>query len=141
MKLKCLFSLALFSGTLFAQSAPLRVQSLISTPAVSTKATVSVPAADNVRHVADGVCFSGGSTTAPALTLLTVNLIDGASGGTAINSWTVVVPAAVGQNVAPFCVMGLEQAGTNATAMTLEFSALLTNLFESVTLLYHNTVQ
>ena len=126
----------LSSGQMLQQ----RSQTIVSAPAASALATASVPAADNVKHVADTICFAGGSTTAPSLTQLTVNLRDGATGtGTVLASWTVIVVAAVGQNVAPFCSPGLEIAGSNATAMTLEFSASLANEFESVTLMYHNT--
>lgn len=111
-----------------------------STPAVSLQATASIAAEAGVRHVADTVCFSAGSTTAPALTKLNVNLRDGATGaGTIIGSWTVVVSAATGQNVAPQCFPNLQLVGTTNTAMTLEFSALLTNLFEDVTLTGFNT--
>jgi len=108
---------------------------VVSAPAVSNQATASLAAEAAVRHVADCVTFSAGSTTAPALTNLTINLRDGATGaGTVIASWDVVIPAATGQNVAPFGVCGLNLVGTTNTAMTLEFSALLTNLLESVTL-------
>ena len=98
-------------------------------------ASASIAAEAAVRHVADSICFSAGSTTAPALTNLTVNLRDGGTGaGTVIGSWDVVISAATGQNVAPYCVTGLNLVGTTNTAMTLEFSALLTSLFEDVTL-------
>lgn len=106
-----------------------------STPAVSTLASASVAAEASVRHVADTVCFSAASTTAPVLTKLNVNLRDGATGaGTIIASWTVVIPAATGQNVAPICFPDLQLVGTTNTAMTLEYSSLLANLFEDVTL-------
>ncbi len=107
-----------------------------STPAVSTLASASKTAGGaGVRHVADCVAFSGGSTTAPALTKLTINLRDGASGaGTILWSYTVVITAAAGQNVAPQTFCGLNLIGTAATAMTLEYSALLTNLFEDVSI-------
>lgn len=107
-----------------------------STPAVSTQASASKGAGTGtVRHVADCVTFSGGSTTAPAATKLNINLRDGATGaGTIIWSTTVVVLAATGQNIAPFTACGLNLVGSAATAMTLEYSALLTNLFEDVTL-------
>lgn len=109
--------------------------SVVSTPAVSTQASASLAAEAGVRHVATVACFSGGSTTAPAATQLTVNLRDGASGtGTVLASWTVVALAATGQNVAPYCTPPLYVAGSTNTAMTLEYSALLTNLFENVTL-------
>lgn len=109
-----------------------------SAPAVSTQATASVRAQDNIRHIADRVCFSGGATTAPSLTQLTVVLRDGATGaGTVLATFVIVVPASTGQNVAPFCAdMGIQ--GSNNTAMTAEWSALLTNEFETVTLYYHN---
>lgn len=107
-------------------------------PAVSTQATASVGAQDNIRHVADQVCFSAGSTTAPALTQLSVNIRDGATGaGTVLASFVVVISASTGQNTPPVC-FPLSVQGTNNTAMTAEWSASLTNLFETVTLYYHN---
>lgn len=109
--------------------------SKVSTPAVSTQASSSIAAEANVRHVADCISFSAGSTTAPVLTKLNINLRDGATGaGTIIKSWTVVIGAATGQNVVPYMECGLGLTGTTNTAMTLEYSALLTNLFEDVTL-------
>lgn len=109
--------------------------SVVSTPAVSTQASASIAAEAGVRHVATTACFSGGSTTAPAATKLNINLRDGATGaGTILASWTVVALAATGQNVAPFCTPPLYVVGSTNTAMTLEYSALLTNLFEDVTL-------
>lgn len=106
-----------------------------SAPAVSTQASASIAAEASVRHIVDTVCFSAGSTTAPVLTALTVNLRDGATGaGTVVMSWTVIVPAATGQNVLPICFTGLNAAMTTNTATTVEFSALLTNLFENVTM-------
>ena len=51
-----------------------------SQPAVSTQASASIAAGGaGIRHIAHMVCFSGGSTTAPALTNLQVNLRDGAT--------------------------------------------------------------
>lgn len=110
---------------------------VVSTPAVSVRASASIAAEAGVRHIADTVCFSAvTNTTAPAATRLTVNLRDGASGaGTIIASWTVQIPATVSaQAVAPQCFSGLNLTGTTNTAMTLEFSALLTNLFQDVML-------
>jgi hypothetical protein len=106
---------------------------IFSAPAVSTQASASQAAgAAGVRHVATNVCFSAGSTTAPALTQLTVNLRDGATGaGTIKWSQVVIVTAVVGQNAAPVCTP-VNVVGSAATAMTLEYSALLTNLFEAV---------
>lgn len=107
-----------------------------STPAVSLQASASKAAGGSgFYHVVDCVGWSGGSTTAPALTKLNINLRDGATGaGTIIDSWTVVVSAATGQNVEPQKFCGLNYRGSDNTAMTLEFSALLTNLFQDVTL-------
>jgi hypothetical protein len=106
-----------------------------SNPAVSLQASVSWAAEAGVRHVADCVAFSAGSTSAPVATALTINLRDGATGaGTVLMTWQVVALAATGQNVAPFAVCGLNLVGTTNTALTLEFSALLTNLLESVSL-------
>lgn len=123
------------AGRIVAEKGTRWTPSLFSAPAVSVQATVSKAAATGVRHVADCVSFSGASTTAPAATQLNVNLRDGASGaGTIIWTQTVVVLAATGQNVVPFSVCGLNLIGTPNTAMTLEFSALLTNLFEAVSL-------
>lgn len=140
-KLLRAFALVLLASVAQAQQAqPFRAVAVNSAPAVSTQATVSAPAQDNLRHVVDNVCFSAASTTAPALTLLTVNLRDGATGaGTVIQSFTVAIAGATGQNVPPFCTGELETSGSLGTALTLEFSASLTNLFQNVTLFYHNT--
>jgi len=108
----------------------------VSAPAASSQATASKAAGGaGVRHVADCVSFSGGATTAPALTQLTINLRDGATGaGTVLWSHTVVIPASTGQSVLPFSACGLGLIGSANTAMTVEFSASLTNLFENVSL-------
>lgn len=108
---------------------------VISNPAAGTQATASIAAEAAVRHVADCVAFSAVATTAPALTALTVNLRDGATGaGTVIWTAQVAVTATTGQLVQPFNVCGLNLAGTTNTAMTLEFSAGLANLIQSVSL-------
>lgn len=128
---------ALLAGLAPAQIAyhDATIQSVTHEPAVSTQASASIAAQAGVRHVIDKVCFSAGSTTAPALTKLSVNIRDGATGaGTVKASFIVVIPAATGQNVAPFCTPPLHIRGTVNTAATAEFSAALTNLFEQVTL-------
>lgn len=107
--------------------------SVVHNPAASNQATASIALEAGVRHVADCVSFSAGSTTAPSLTALTINLRDGATGaGTILWTFEVIIPAATGQNVVPHSICGLNLVGTTATAMTFEFSALLTNLIESV---------
>lgn len=109
---------------------------ITSAPAVSLQATATIAAEAGVRHIADTVCWSAGAVTAPSVaTALLVNLRDGAAdAGTIIASWRVVAPATVGNTVPPFCINGLNLTGTTNTAMTIEWSALLTNLFQSVTL-------
>lgn len=109
--------------------------SVISNPAAGSQATASISGEANVQHVADCISFSAASTTAPALTALTVNLRDGATGaGTVIWTFQVVISNATGQNVNPHTFCGLNLMGSTATAMTLEFSASLANLIQSVSL-------
>lgn len=109
--------------------------SVVSTPAVSVQATASIALEASVRHVVDCVGFSAGATTAPVLTQLTVNVRDGATGaGTVLWSQTVIIAAAAGQSVPPVTFCGLNLVGTTGTAMTAEYSALLTNLFENVSI-------
>ena len=110
--------------------------SAVSNPAVSTQATASKAAVAAMRHVADCISFSAGSTTAiGAAGFLTINLRDGATGaGTVIWTHEIALAAAAGQNVPPFGLCGLNLAGTTNTAMTFEFSALTTNLIESVSI-------
>jgi hypothetical protein len=108
---------------------------VVHNPAASSQATASIAAEASVRHVADCISFSAGSTTAPALTALTVNLRDGATGaGTIIWTHEVIIGAATGQNVVPYGLCGLSLTGTTNTAMTLEFSASLANLIEAVSI-------
>jgi hypothetical protein len=108
----------------------------ISNPATGTQASASRPASTvTLRHVANCITFSAGSTTAPALTALTINLRDGATGaGTILRTWQIVISASTGQNTPPEEVCGLNIVGSPQTAMTLEWSAGLANLIESVSL-------
>jgi|SRR5882757_626494 len=109
--------------------------SVVSGPAVSNQATASKAlGAAGVRHVADCVTISAGASTAPAATQLTINLRDGATGAGTIIWSTEITAAATATNHGNVNLCGLNLIGTAATAMTLEFSALLTNEFESVTL-------
>jgi len=108
---------------------------VISNPAAGSQATASIAAEASVRHVVDCIAFSAAATTAPALTALTVNVRDGATGaGTIIWTYQVAIAAATGQSVAPHSICGLNLTGTTNTAMTLEFSAALANLIESVSI-------
>lgn len=107
--------------------------SVISNPAAGSQATASIAAEASVRHVVDCVSFSAAANAAPAATLLTVNVRDGATGaGTVIWTWQIEIVAAIGQDVAPHSLCGLNLTGTTNTAMTVEFSAALANLVESV---------
>src|SRR5881394_1267777 len=109
--------------------------SVVSAPAVSNQATASIAAEGSVRHVVDCVAFSAASTTAPALTALTINIRDGATGaGTVIWSYALAAANATGQNVPPYSICGLNLVGTTNTAMTAEFSILLANLVESISI-------
>jgi hypothetical protein len=113
--------------------------SVISNPAASSQATASIAAEASVRHVVDCVSFSAGATTNPAATALTINVRDGATGaGTVIWTYQVVITAATGNLVPAHSICGLNLVGTTNTAMTLEFSALLTNLIESVSISGYN---
>lgn len=145
--------LVLMVGLVLALTAPLHAQgpvrpvrlearwSVTSNPAAGSQATASRAAAVGRRHVADCVSFSAASTTAPQLTALTVNLRDGATGaGTVLWTVQVVAPAVTGQNVAPFVFCGLDLPGSVNTAMTLEFSAALANLIQSVTLAGYDVI-
>lgn len=97
--------------------------------------TVSRAAVSGVRHVADCVSFAVASSAAPTATQVQIFLRDGASGGgTVLWLQTLDILAAAGQNIAPFSVCGLSLLGSNNTAMTLEFSGLVTGALESVSL-------
>jgi hypothetical protein len=108
---------------------------VFSSPAVSLQATASKAAGTaGVRHVADCVTASAGASTAPAATNLVITLRDGASGAGTVIWTTDITAAATAANHGNVTLCGLNLIGTAATAMTLEFTALLTNEFESVTL-------
>lgn len=112
---------------------------VIHNPAANSQATASIASEASVRHVVDCVSFSAGAIVAPALTALTVNVRDGATGaGNIIWTFQVIIPAATGQSVAPHSICGLNLVGTTATAMTAEFSAGLTSLSESVSISGYN---
>lgn len=105
-------------------------------PTVSVQATATIAAEAGVRHVLDKVCFSATATTAPTATPLQINIRDGASGaGTILFFFQIeVLATAAGQDVPPFCTPELNLVGTTNTAMTAEFSAAVTNVFEAVSM-------
>jgi hypothetical protein len=107
---------------------------IFNQPASGAQATISKAAgAAGVRHVADCVSFSAGAVVAPTAAQLVVNLRDGASGtGTVL--WTQEIAANGAAQYATFSICGLNLIGSSATAMTLEFSALLASVAQSVSL-------
>jgi hypothetical protein len=110
-----------------------------NTSTASVQASLVWAAEASVRHVADCISFSAISSVTPAITAVAVNLRDGATGaGTVVHQWQLIIPAATGQNVAPFSVCGLNIVGTTNTAMTIEFSSAVTNVIESVSLTGYN---
>jgi hypothetical protein len=115
--------------------------SVTSNPGSGVKATATRPAV-SAPPIGSGqnVCTSVSATLvsgAGAAGQATVNLIDGISGGaTILGSWVLAVPAVAGTCII-LSVDTLEIIGSANTAMTLEFSALSTGNFESVTLTGH----
>lgn len=110
--------------------------SVPSTPAAGAQASATRAAGGaGVRHVATMAIVTFSATTAlAAISTLTVNLRDGATGAGAVLAalqWTL--PAAV---VAAVCfpIPLPEIVGSAATAMTLESAAAIGNLMVSVTL-------
>lgn len=105
-------------------------------PAVSVKATITKAAGGaGVLNTARRVSFGWSATTAlAAIVTLTISLIDGVSGGANVLwQWTFTLPAAV---IPAFMspVFEVNFPGTANTAMTLEQSALITNLMVFVNL-------
>ena len=106
-----------------------------SSPGAGSQATTSKAAgAAGVRHVADCITWSSGAAAAPAATVLTINLRDGATGAGTVLWQTQVTAAATATQHGQSHVCGLNLIGSAATAMTLEFAAGLANEQESVAL-------
>lgn len=107
---------------------------LINAPAAAAQATTSKAAVAGVRHVADCVTIALSAIAAPTATAVSVNLRDGATGaGTVIWTQTLAAPASTG-NFATTSTCGLALIGSPNTAMTLEFSAGIASVSESVSL-------
>lgn len=108
-------------------------------PSANTKATITKSAgAGTIRNVCTGltVSLASSSTTAPAAIQVTVALIDGSSGGTTY-LWgpTVIALPAVAGAISAFVLSNCWKPGSQATAMTLEFSAAGgANTIESVSM-------
>jgi hypothetical protein len=107
----------------------------VSAPAAGSQATASRAAGTGtVRHVANCISVSAGAAAAPAVTTLTINLRDGASGAGTVLWTTNITAAATATNHGNLNFCDLNIPGSAATAMTLEFAAGLANESESVTL-------
>jgi hypothetical protein len=94
-------------------------------PAAATKATTTrASAGAGVKNVCTALSvWLVTLGTAPTAASVVFNLIDGASGGTVIQSWTIRVPATINQNMPAIILGDLWIEGTASTAMTLEMSA------------------
>lgn len=107
-------------------------------PAANAQATITKASAGaSTKNVCTGltVALASSSTTAPAAVQLTVSLIDGATGGGTYLWRTVISLPAVAGAVSAFVLRGLWIPGSDATAMTLEFSAAGgANTIESVSM-------
>lgn len=98
-----------------------------SAPASGTQASAVQAAAPGLRHICTGVTFSWSASVAPAATVLTLTILDGA---TVVWTATIFIPAAVGGG--SLVVPSLNLQGTTNQSMTAQFSAGLTSLNESV---------
>jgi hypothetical protein len=104
-------------------------------PAGTTVATNQLPTGEHVQYfkIMDG---ARGSSYLLIVTPNGAMKVDGSAvtrAGTVVWQMNVVAPASVGTH-GTWGYCGLNLVGTAATAMTLEFSGLLTNEYESVTL-------
>ena len=109
----------------------------IHVPAANAQATATKASAGAaIRNVCMSITIMLVATaTAPTAVNVTINLIDGASGGTTY-LWraTISLPATAGAATG-IAITGLAIRGTADTAMTLEFSAAGgANTIESVTM-------
>lgn len=98
-------------------------------PGVGVQASFVKGAVAGVTHVCTGWAWSCGAIAAPVATLMVVQILDGA---TVIWSEIVAIPAAVcsfarGEG-------GFNLQGTPGNSMTIQFTALLANLSESVSM-------
>ena len=117
-----------------------RSQVLNSAPTVNNQATVSFPAAPE-KWVFDQVCFSASAAAAVTAAHVAFNIRDGATGaGTVLASFTMSLPTASADGttieVPPVC-MPLGLTGSANTAATAEYSAGVTGLLETATLMVH----
>ena len=98
-----------------------------NSPAAGSQATVAQAATPGRRHICTGFLATYGAIVAPSASLLTVQILDG---GTVIWSGLIVAPAAVGSG--QIVQNGLNLQGTSNTAMTIQFTAGVASISESV---------
>jgi hypothetical protein len=98
-------------------------------PGVGVQASFVKAAAPAAQHVCTGFAWSCGAIAAPVATLMVVQILDGA---TVIWSEIVAVQAAVGTFARG--QSGVNLVGTPGNSMTIQFSALLANLSECVSI-------
>lgn len=102
------------------QVVPLSTWRVTNTASAGTPSASKTSGGGTVRHVATCVSISVGAA-ATAQPVVQVNLRDGGTGaGTIIRSWQLAAPVN-GSALVDLC--GLNESGTAATAMTLEFAA------------------
>jgi hypothetical protein len=108
--------------------------SIYNLATVSSQATVSQAAVSGVKHVADCITFAASAGTAIAsATSADIVLRDGPSvTGTPVWSVNFGVPATTGNFAGPLAFCGLNIVGSTNTAMTIEFAAGVTNMWQSV---------
>jgi len=109
-----------------------------STPGVGVQAIVTIAAVPGVRHVCTGLTFSAAATTAPAISAFGAALLDGV---TTKLGWEVGFNAVTGQLISPVVLTGLNIPGTPNTAMIMEFSAAIANVFQSVSITGYDTTE
>lgn len=93
-------------------------------PAANNQATCTHAApASGARHVVTSISASiVADGTAPTAAAVQLNLIGGTSGGTALLSWAMAIPATAGAS----CILTLSNLSieiADGTAVTLEFAA------------------
>ena len=106
------------------QALPRDAWTAMQVQTANVQATVTKAAVASIRNVCTAITVVGASgATAPTAVNLTVNLIDGASGGTTY-LWraTLSIPATAGETRG-VTISGLWLPGSINTGMTLEFSA------------------
>lgn len=108
---------------------PLR-WTIVDVPATGSQATATKAAgSSNTHHVLECLGFSAADILAPTLSFVEVEVLDGV---TVVWSYGVTFTAIAGNEIQPFTACGLGITGSAATVMTVEFSAGVTNVAETI---------